>query len=135
MRSKKFKQLACISENTADDFQAKTNAILAQTPNPEIVLDKTRPFTAYVFYTVSKSEPETFLEMLEMLDAEAKHSTCKDCPHFVADHDRRKVRGTCKKKSQEVRKDCSACEIFYLERRRVPEALIEEYRQLPFLIE
>lgn len=134
MRSKHFKQLACISENTADDFQAKANATLAQTPNAEIVLDQTKPFTAYIFYTVSKSEPETFLELLEMLDSEAC-GLCQDCEYFKPDHDRRKVRGQCTRKNEVVRKDLRACEVYYLKRRKISDKIIEEYRQIPFLIE
>lgn len=134
MRTKKFKQLACISEDTASAFEAKTNAVLSQTPNPEIILDKTQPFTAYVFYNVSKSEPETFLELLEMISTTGC-ARCQDCRHFEPDRDRRKVRGQCTKDNKEVRKDCHACEVYYLEQRKVSADIIEEYKRIPFLID
>ena len=97
MRSTKFKQCACISEASAAAFQDAANAILAQTPEPEIVIDKTQPFTAYIFYKVSKKVPETVLELLELLDATGGNATCENCPAFIRSNDRRRKWGSCSK--------------------------------------
>ena len=133
MRVNNFKQMACISENNAALFQERVNSILTQVPNPEIVLDRTRPFTVYVFYEIRKDVPETVLELLEMLDADGGKAKCEDCPAFIRSHDKRKKWGNCRKKPDKpTRCDSRACELYYLERRREAERIAEEFKQIPF---
>ena len=135
MRSIKFKQCACISEASAAAFQNAINAILQQTPEPEIVIDRTQPFTAYVFYKVSKDAPETVLELLEMLDTDGGRAQCQDCPEFIKSKDKRTKWGKCGRKGTKTRCDGRACELYYLARRREAERIAEEFKQIPYTIE
>lgn len=136
MRNVTFKQSICISETDAGIFQEKMNAALSQIPNPEIVFDNTLPMTAYIFYRVSKDQPETLLELLEMLDTKTQgRATCEICQHFERSEDRRKKWGTCRKYNKPIHMNGRACEAYYLELREVSAKLIEEYRQIPFLID
>lgn len=135
MRSIKFKQCACISEASAGAFQDAINAILQQTPEPEIVIDKTQPFTAYIFYKVSKDAPETVLELLEMLDTDGGHAQCQDCPEFIRSTDKRRKWGRCRRKNMQTRIDGRACELYYLARRREAERIAEDFKQIPYTIE
>ena len=132
MRERTFKQLACISEKDAAAFEEKANDVLAQTPDPEIVIDQTRPFTMYVLYKVSKDIPESALELLEMLDPNGGHAQCMECQYFVKDKDARKKWGMCQKKDERTRCDSRACEVYYLELRKDAAPLIEQYEQIPF---
>ena len=135
MRSIKFKQCACISEASAGAFQDAINAMLQQTPEPEIVIDKTQPFTAYIFYKVHKNAPETVLELLEMLDTDGGQAQCQDCPEFIKSTDKRRKWGKCRRKIEPVRADGRACELYYLARRREAEHIAEEFKQIPYTIE
>lgn len=135
MRNAKIKQCACISEASAAAFQDAANAILAQTPEPEIVIDKTQPFTAYIFYKVSKEVPETVLELLELLDHDGGRAQCQDCPEFIRSKDKRRKWGKCRRKNTETRTDARACELYYLARRREAEAITNEYKQIPYTTE
>lgn len=135
MKTAKFKQIACIAETDPDLFQAKVNAILSHTANPEIIFDQVRPFTMYVVYTVQKNQPETFLELLEMLDKDGGHAICEQCPHFVRSPDKRKKRGTCSHKIEETRKDARACETYYLMLRGLSDSMIKEYEEIPYMID
>lgn len=135
MRSIKFKQCACISEASAGAFQDAINAILQQTPEPEIVIDKTQPFTAYIFYRVRKDAPETVLELLEMLDTSGGHAQCKDCPAYEPPTDKRRKWGHCRQKNEKTRGDLRACEIYYLGKRHEKLDLYNEYKQIPYTIE
>lgn len=135
MRAIKFKQCACVSETSAGAFQDTINAILRQTPEPEIVIDKTQPFTAYVFYKVRKDAPETVLELLEMLDTSGGRAHCIDCPAYEPPTDKRRKRGRCRQKNKETRGDGPACEIYYLGKRDENINLYERYKQIPYTIE
>ena len=135
MRSTKFKQCACISEASAAAFQDAANAILAQTPEPEIVIDKTQPFTAYIFYKVSKKVPETVLELLELLDANGGNATCENCPAFIRSNDRRRKWGSCRRKGIKTKCDARACELYYLQLRREAEQITKEFEQIPYTID
>ena len=134
MKHTKFKQCACISEASAGAFQDAANAILAQLPNPEIIVDQTKPFTMYIFYNVQRDTPEDFLELLEMLDKDG-HAYCIDCPAFVPDPDKRRKRGHCKLKTIEVFRDLPACEFYYMKRRDGKTRIVDELAQVPYLIE
>lgn len=135
MKSIRFKQCACISEASAGAFQDAINSVLQQTPEPEIIIDKTQPFTAYIFYKVSKDAPETVLELLEMLDTDGGRGHCEDCPAYEPPTDKRCKWGRCRQKNEKTRGDARACEIYYLGRRREKVELYNEYKQIPFTIE
>ena len=133
MKERVYKQLACVSENDATNFESKVNDVLAQTPDPEIVIDQTRPFTMYVLYKVRKNVPECALELLEMLDPNGGHATCKECDYFKKDKDKRKKWGICSRKQNErTRTDARACELYYLELRKDAAELIKKYEQIPY---
>ena len=135
MKSIRFKQCACVSESSAGAFQNAINAVLQQTPEPEIVIDKTQPFTAYIFYKVSKDAPETVLELLEMLDSDGGRAQCQDCPEFIKSKDKRTKWGKCRRKNVPIRADGRACELYYLARRREADRIAEEFKQIPYAIE
>lgn len=135
MKDTKFKQCACISEASAGAFQDAANAVLARVADPEILIDKTTPFTMYVFYSVHRDTPETVLELLEMLDTDGGHALCENCPAFVRSKDKRKKWGSCRRKSGPTRCDTRACELYYLEKRREANAIAEEFKRIPFSIE
>lgn len=133
MKERVFKQLACVSEDDAANFENKVNDILAQTPDPEIIIDQTRPFTMYVLYKVRKSAPESALELLELLDPNGGHATCKNCDYFIKDKDRRKKWGICsRKKGERTHTDARACELYYLELRKDAAQLLKQYEQIPY---
>ena len=135
MKAEKFKQCACISEASAAAFQDAANAILSQLTEPEIVIDKTKPFTMYIFYNVRRTMPETVLELLELLDHDGGHAQCQDCPEFKKSKDKRRKWGKCRRKNTETRIDGRACELYYLARRREAEAITNEYLQIPYTTE
>ena len=133
MRKDYFKQCACISETDPQVFQEHMNGILGRITNPEIIMDRCKPFTAYIYYKVSKDAPETLLELLEML--EGKSYTCGDCPHFQRDTDKRKSWHTCRLRGDKTREDSRACEELYRMKRAERDKLIQEYEQIPYTIE
>lgn len=135
MRSQHFKQCACISENSAELFQEKANDILARFTDPEIIMDPSKPFTMYAFYTVSKDMPETVLELLEMLDANGGNATCENCPAFIRSKDRRRKWGSCRRKGIKAKCDARACELYYLQLRREAEQITKEFEQIPYTID
>lgn len=133
MKERAFKQLACVSEKDAASFEDKVNDVLAQTPDPEIIIDQTRPFTMYVLYNVSKNVPESALELLELLDPNGGHATCKNCDYFTKDNDRRKKWGICsRKKGEKTHADARACELYYLELRKDAAQLLRQYEQISY---
>ena len=93
MRSEKYKQAIVVQESNAKDFQSSLNNVLSGLINPEIVIERSIPFTAYIFYTASKDIPESVLELLELLDGE--HHTCQECPYFTMPTDKRMRKGNC----------------------------------------
>lgn len=133
MKHEKIKQMICISESNAADFQDATNEALQKLGDPEIVMDTNIPFTCYIFYSIYKSVPETVLELLELLDGESHD--CTECPYFVESTDRRKVHGVCSLKSIRVRKDSPACEHYYLWKVKTIESAKEEYIKIPYSVE
>lgn len=134
MRNDKYKQCACIAETNPQIFQEKLNAILSRINNPEIVLDRTQPFTCYVFYNINRDTPESLLELLEMLDGQLH--TCEECPYFIRSTDKRRRRHTCGKTGTMTRADSRACEDFYRMKRDERKQLVEEYTNtIPYTIE
>ena len=133
MRGEHIKQCACISETDPQLFQEHMNGVLSRVINPEIIMDRCKPFTAYIFYKVRKDVPETVLELLELLDGE--HHTCEECPHFIRSTDKRRKWHTCGKGGTRTKADSRACEEFYREKRAERDRLIQEYEQIPYTIE
>lgn len=135
MKDTKFKQCVCISEASAAAFQNAANNILVQLVNPEIIMDRTRPFTMYAFYNVRRDTPETVLELLEMLDANGGNAKCEDCPAYIPSEDTRRKWGDCRRKAQPTRCDSRACELYYIERRREADRIAEDFKQIPYTTE
>lgn len=135
MRNEHYKQVACVSELDAESFEQKINTILAGIIDPEIILDKAKPFTAYIIYRVRKDVPETVLELLEMLDVDGGCATCQNCPHLVRSKDKRKKWHKCGLTGEQVKEDSRACETYYIEKRKQYREIIEEYMQIPYTIE
>lgn len=135
MKDVKFKQMRVLFETDPQVFEDKANAILAQSSSCEITLDKTRPLTAYITYTVSRTQPETVLELLEMLDTDGGHAVCENCPAFIKSKDKRKKWGSCRRKVVPTKCDARACELYYLEKRREAAAIAAEFDQIPYTIE
>lgn len=130
MRSEKYKQAIVVQENNAIDFQNHLNDALSGLVNPEIIIEKSIPFTAYIFYTASKNVPESVLELFEILDGEP-HS-CIECPYFTKPADRRMKRGSCSVKARNPRSDERACESFYLWKTKELKEAEEIYKLIPF---
>lgn len=135
MRAERYKQIACISEKDARTFETKANALLAGITEPEIILDRTKPYTAYIIYNVRKDAPESIIELLEMLDKDGGRATCANCPHFVRSTDRRKRWHYCNHKDTRVHEGARACEVYYLERMTNPAEAIEQFKNIPYEIE
>lgn len=134
MRNDKIKQCACISESNPQIFQEKINIVLSRITNPEIILDRTRSFTAYVFYSVNRNTPETLLELMEMIEGQSY--TCADCPYLVRSTDKRKKWHTCGRDGSRTRDDSRACEDLYRMKRDERKQLINEYENtIPYTIE
>lgn len=135
MRNEHYKQMACISETDPQIFEQKTNAILAGLINPEIVLDRVKPFTAYIFYKVRKDVPEDILELFEMLDTADGKRTCSDCPYFKKSTDKRRRKHTCTLTGNMTRADSRACEEYYKAKMQRYRGLLEEYKNIPYTLE
>lgn len=133
MRNEHYKQIACISETDPQIFEQKINGILAGLINPEIILDRTQPFTAYVIYRIKKQVPEDLLELLEMIDGQ--HRTCRECPYFQKSTDKRRKLHTCTLTGKSTREDSRACEEYYRAKAEEHKTILEEYRNLPYTIE
>ena len=135
MRNDRFKQVACVSAPDAATFETQSNAILAGINDPEIIFDKTRPFTAYIVYRVRKDVPETVLELLELLDDDGGHATCANCPHLQRSEDKRKKWHTCRLTGERTREDSRACEHYYVAKRQTQREALQQYQNLPYTIE
>ena len=133
MRSEKYKQVIAICESNADAFQERMNDSLARVADPDIVFDRTRPFTAYITYRVRKDVPEDILELLELLDGETHY--CEDCPYLTLETDKRRKWGSCSLKGEKTKPDSRACEHFYLWRLKQYKQIAAEYKEIPFQIE
>ena len=111
MRGDTYKQMYCIEEKNAALFELKMNEILKTVKNPEITLDRNRPFTAYIFYENSFDVPETITELFEMLSGQ-KH-TCKECQYIKITDDKRKRRHLCGYYNKIVHQEQPACKTYY----------------------
>lgn len=133
MRTERIRQIICISESSAEIFESRMNEALSRVVNPEIHIDTTRSFTAYIFYNVKRDVPEDILELFELVEGDHHH--CKECPHYVHPTDKRRKRGSCNITSEHVRADSPACEHFYLLKYKSLSAASNKYRALPYTIE
>ena len=131
MRSDAFKQAIVIQESNAADFQNALNNALSGLNDPEINIEKSIPFTAYIFYTARRDVPESVLELFEMIDGD--HHTCEECPYLTMPNYKRVKRGTCSIKSCRTRKDSRACERFYLWKHKQLEQTERLYEQIPYV--
>lgn len=133
MRSDHIKQIIAISESNAADFQQKMNEALSEVVNPEVIFDRSIPFTAYITYSVRKDVPETALELLELLDG-SSHD-CEECPYFIMNSDKRTRWGECSFKKKKTRINSTACEQFYLWRMKEVEKAKKLYSDIPYIAE
>ena len=120
MRGEYQTQMFCISETNSALFQLKMNETLKTIVNPDIRMDPTRPFTAYIFYTIQHDIPETITEALEMIEGD--HHYCSECPALIRSEDHRKKWHFCHTHMKKVRQDNPACIDFY-KLRDIPDLL------------
>ena len=111
MRSEKVKQVKCIHGSSAVDFERKMNEALAPLVDPEIIFDKTAPYTATIVYTMRRDMPDSLLELLEMIYGSF---TCGDCVNFRRPKDKRCKWGKCLAGQEKTREDSRACIKFYI---------------------
>lgn len=114
MRDDKYKQMYCVCEKTSSMFEMKMNAILKAVKNPEIEIDRTRPFTAYVFYNVVLDVPETIPEAFQLL--EGISHTCQECSYLIKSPDKRKRWQQCGFFNKRIHQEQPVCEVFYKEK-------------------
>ncbi len=133
MRSEHYKQAIVVQGSNAIDFQNQLNNALSGLVNPEIVIERSIPFLAYIFYNASKDVPESVLELFEILDGE--YHVCEECPYFTRPSDKRMRRGSCSVKAYNPRMDERACESFYLWKTREIEEAEKIYKQIPYISE
>ena len=112
MRGEHYKQMYCVEEKNGALFELKMNEILKTVKNPEITIDRTRPFTAYIFYEYEFDMPETITELFELISGE-KH-TCQECEHLIISPDKRKRWQMCSFYNKKVQQTQPACKTFYL---------------------
>ena len=133
MRQDKIRQVICISENNAADFEERMNESLRHLSDPEIKLYDNSPYTAVILYKVTRNIPEDILELFELV--EGQRHNCIECPHFVKSDDKRKKWGSCALNAQPTRMDSRACEDYYLFRYKVLSEASKKYAELPFTVE
>lgn len=131
MRDDIYMQMYCVSESNGKIFEMKMNEILLTVRNPKIEIDKTKPFTAYIFYKITQDIPETVEEAFSLVEKQKHH--CTECPHFERNKDKRRRWHWCLYHKKKIHQDNTVCETFYQE--RTSEALVknikEAIKQLP----
>ena len=120
MRDEYQTQMICVAETNGAMFELKMNEALRRLVNPDIRIDTTRPFTAYVFYQVQHDIPESITEAIEMI--EGSRHLCSECPSFIKSEDKRVKKGFCETRLKKVRQDNPVCMYFY-KFRDMPELL------------
>lgn len=118
MKEIKERRMLCISGKDAADFQEKMNLALDGIDAPEITFPAI-PYTAYVLYTLHRSEPETIREEYEMSGDGCR---CAECPYFERTNDMRRKWHICTYHQKKTRVDSWACEEFY---QQVEDGIIE----------
>lgn len=111
MRGEYQTQMICISETSGQLFELKMNEALKSLVNPDIRLDQTRPFTAYIFYQVQHDIPESIIEAIELIEG-SKHY-CDECPACEIPEDKRKKWYFCLHHKKKIHNGQTACIDFY----------------------
>lgn len=113
MRRVEKPQLQVIEHEDGKTFQILFNDAMKALAeyDPEFIFkDFPGKHCAYITWIVKETIIETYED--EFL-AKGQKRHCKDCPYFDANEDGRIVTGQCCVHDKLVRKDRSACEIFY----------------------
>lgn len=132
MRQDKINQIIVINEADPALFEERMNEALSHIADPEIKIFEV-PYTAIITYRVSRSVPESVLELLEMVDGEDHQ--CSECPRFMEPTDKRRKWGSCTVTALKTKADCRACEHFYLLRYRMLSEAAEAYKEIPYTTE
>lgn len=114
MRGEYQTQMYCISETNAAMFELKMNETLKTLKNPEIHMDTTKPFTAYIFYHIEHNIPESVIEALAMI--EGSHHYCAECPFIEKSEDKRRKWKFCNLHNKKVKEDSVVCIEYYKHR-------------------
>lgn len=111
MRGEFKTQMYCISESNGAMFELKMNEALQNLRNPDIRMDHSKPFTAYIFYSIEYDIPESVTEAMEIITGE-RH-TCIECPALEISKDKRKKRHQCTRRGWKVHGDTPVCMEYY----------------------
>ena len=130
MREHKVRQLACIAEEDPQSFQDRVNAVLATKDNPEVILDKTRPYIAYILYEMRRDIPENMTEALEYFTGE--RYTCGQCPYLDKNPDKRRRWHKCRLTGERTRLDSPACEEVYKAKAEIWERVQRLIETIPY---
>lgn len=133
MKQDRVKQIICISEDNAADFEERMNDALSNLSDPEIHMYENNPFTAVIVYFVKRNIPEDLLELFELVEGES--FSCLDCPHYVRPTDKRRKWGECSIMLKPTRADSRACEKYYAFRYKMLSEAKERFLELPFTAE
>lgn len=122
MRGEYQTQMICVSETNGAIFELKMNEALKTLVNPDIRLDPNRSFTAYIFYQVQHTIPESITEAIEMVEGSTHY--CVECPACEMSKDKRKKHGLCSVYCKTVHQKQPVCIDYY--KFRDGQKLIEE---------
>jgi len=111
MRDDHYIQCFCVSEMAGPQFEARMNEILKTVKNPRIELDRTRSFTAYIFYDISVNVPESIQEAFSILEGTSHN--CAECPYFIKSEDKRKKWHYCDYYHKKIHEQNPVCANFY----------------------
>ena len=106
-------QFAAISTDSAAEFAAEINKTVVALANsqPEIIIDKKQPFTAYVKYQQDINIADS---VRDEYHADGIYFTCAQCPLHDIETDGRKHTVPCKYADLAyTRLNNEACEVFY----------------------
>ncbi len=109
MKTKKTKRVRVVDGADAAQFEERLNDVLGEIESPEITFDRNRPFLAYVTYTETVEIPTTIREAYEM---RGETHTCKECPYFEKQTDRRRKYSICDL-GEHCTAESDACDLFY----------------------
>lgn len=113
MKFRRTRQIKCVSENNARDFEREVNLILGKYEVQSMKYETNVPFTVYIEIMDEVYIPETLAEEYEVRGC-AGH--CCECPYFAENPDRRTKWHYCFKHDKKVTKDHFACDDYYLEK-------------------
>lgn len=115
MKTCKQQKMLCVSAAGATEFQEKMNLALAGLREPQITFPQL-PFTAYIVYEESWSEPESVREEYSL---RGERYICVECPYFKKEtdengrEDRRRKWHFCRYFEKPTKASTPACESFY----------------------